>query len=99
MTSCFYSQAVNTAGPGPYSLLASCVTPPSSPSPVVSIKYTFSATTISLQWKEPHDNGSEIVAFNIDIGEKLISVNAITDYVIEDLVPETTYKYVYYLAG
>lgn len=53
------------------------------------------ADTIHLTWQEPHNNGSEIVAYNIDLGEKhLISVPNVLEHVIEDLQPETTYKYV-----
>lgn len=73
--------------------MATCQTPPSSPSAVVSIRATPTATNVQLVWKEPHDNGSEIYAYNIDIGEKqLICVSAVTEYLLEDLTPETTYR-------
>ncbi|KAL3846896.1 hypothetical protein ACJMK2_017848 [Sinanodonta woodiana] len=89
----FRVQALNSAGPGLYSPVATCVTPPSRPSAVLSIKAQASATSVHLQWHEPNNNGSEIVSYNIDIGEKqLISINAVTEYVIEDLMPETAYK-------
>ncbi|XP_060065817.1 fibronectin type-III domain-containing protein 3A-like [Ylistrum balloti] len=89
----FRVQAVNSAGSGPFSAVATCVTPPSSPSPVVYIRHTANANTISLSWKEPNCNGSDISAYNIDIGEKqLISTSAVTEYVLEELAPESVYK-------
>jgi predicted phage tail protein len=89
----FRVQAINSAGPGLYSPVATCLTPPSSPSPVVSIRAVATATNVVLQWKEPHDHGSEIYAYNIDLVEKpLIPVSAVTEYTIEDLTPETTYR-------
>lgn len=60
---------------------------------VVSIRAVPSATSVHLAWKAPHDNGSEIHAYNIDVGEKqLICVSAVSEYSLEDLQPETTYK-------
>ena len=89
----FRVQAVNSAGAGLYSPVSTCVTPPSSPSTVLSIRASPSATNVLLQWKEPHNNGSEIYAYNIDIGaSQLISISAVTEYTIEELTPETSYK-------
>lgn len=73
--------------------MATVVTPPSSPYPVIYIRNSATATTITLTWKEPNCNGSDIVGYNLDIGEKqLISIGAITEYTIEELAPETSYK-------
>ncbi|XP_033760580.1 fibronectin type-III domain-containing protein 3A-like isoform X1 [Pecten maximus] len=89
----FRVQAINSAGSGPFSAVATCVTPPSSPSPVVYIRHTANANTISLSWKEPNCNGSDISSYNIDIGEKqLISTSAVTEYLLEELAPESVYK-------
>ncbi len=78
---------------GPFSAIASCATPPSSPSAVVSLKATSTANSVSLTWKEPPNNGSDILCYNIDLGEKhLISVGNVLEYTIDDLLPETTYK-------
>jgi hypothetical protein len=44
------------------------VTPPSSPYPVIYIRNSATATTITLTWKEPNCNGSDIVGYNLDIG-------------------------------
>lgn len=89
----FRVQAINSAGQGLYSPVAMYTTPPSSPSAVVSIRANPSANSVQLIWKQPHDNGSEIIAYNIDIGDKqLIYVMAVTEYTIEELSPETSYK-------
>ncbi|XP_052239608.1 fibronectin type-III domain-containing protein 3A-like isoform X2 [Dreissena polymorpha] len=90
----FRVQAINSAGPGLYSPIATCHTPPSSPSGVVSIRAQTTATSVILIWKEPHDNGSEIYAYNIDLGndKPLVNVGAVTEYTVEDLTPETAYK-------
>ena len=70
-----------------------CVTPPSSPGAVTHVRGTATADSISLVWQEPHRNGSDIVAYNIDLGENhLIAVANVLEHVIEDLQPETTYK-------
>ena len=88
-----YFQALNSAGAGPFSSSATCLTPASSPAPVVSVRASATADSISLSWKEPHDNGSPIVAYNIDIGEKQpLVVPCVLEHVIENLLPETTYK-------
>ena len=88
-------QALNSAGVGPFSSTAKLVTPPSSPSGVVSLRASATAETIALTWKAPICNGSEVVSYNIDLGEKhQISVGNVLDYVIKDLLPETTYKWV-----
>ena len=88
-------QALNSAGAGPFSATASCMTPSSSPGAVLSVRASATATTVRLTWKEPNCNGSEIISFNIDIGEKhLISVGNVLEYVIEELMPETAYKWV-----
>ena len=84
---------MNSAGAGPYSPVATGITPPSSPGPVVSVRASATAVSIHLTWKEPVSNGSEILSYNIDLGEKhLISVANTQEYVIQDLLPETTYR-------
>ena len=89
----FRIQALNSAGVGAFSAIGSCVTPPSSPGPVTSVKAHPSTHTIAVSWKEPITNGSDITSYNIDLGEKhRICVGNVTDYVIEDLLPETTYR-------
>ncbi|KAK6195777.1 hypothetical protein SNE40_001134 [Patella caerulea] len=85
-------QAVNSAGAGQFSTHATCVTPPSSPSSVSTIKTTTTATSITMTWREPANNGAEIMGYNIDIGDKIINVDRVTEHVIDDLQPETVYR-------
>ncbi|XP_078522107.1 fibronectin type III domain-containing protein 3B isoform X1 [Lissotriton helveticus] len=95
-------QAVNLAGAGPYSDLVTCKTPSSVPG-VVSTLYVsedehtdvcsiFPSVCLVLNWEEPCNNGSNIVSYNIDRGDTCISVGNNTRYIIEDLLPETTYQ-------
>lgn len=89
----FRVQAVNSAGVGPFSMVAECLTPSSSPGPVGLLRAIPTATSVQLSWKEPPNNGCRITYYNIDLGERhLISVENVTDYVIENLIPESTYK-------
>jgi len=91
-------QAMNGAGLGPYSAVSWCQTPMSSPGPVMSVRVSsVTATTIHLHWKEPVSNGSRIQSYNIDVGDsrQLVAVDSgALDYVVRDLLPETTYKWV-----
>uniref|UniRef100_A0A5F8HHX4 Fibronectin type III domain containing 3B n=1 Tax=Monodelphis domestica TaxID=13616 RepID=A0A5F8HHX4_MONDO len=99
---CCRLQASNQAGAGPYSDLVSCRTPASAPDAVSTLyvleEETFGAYPTSpsvclvLNWEEPCNNGSEIIAYNIDLGENSITVTDATSYVIKDLLPETSYR-------
>eukprot|EP00105_Crassostrea_gigas_P017957 XP_011435920.1 PREDICTED: fibronectin type-III domain-containing protein 3A isoform X3 [Crassostrea gigas] len=88
----FRVQAINSAGQGPYSPVASCVTPPSSPSSVTIHRHTATATSITLFWKEPNSNGNDITAYNLEVGDKQFTIGAVTEYTIETLQPETPHK-------
>jgi hypothetical protein len=91
------SQALNSAGAGPFSTIATFVTPPSSPGPVVSVRASSTATSIHLVWKEPLSNGSPILSYNVNVGDRLaVPVGNVLDYVIDELTPETMYKSVQY---
>ncbi|CAF1136420.1 unnamed protein product, partial [Didymodactylos carnosus] len=90
---CFRVQAVNSAGQGPYTAIASCMTPATCPSIVTSVKAHAKSTSISLSWKVPANNGSPITGYYIDIGEKeLIFVGELTEYTIDEVLPDTTYR-------
>uniref|UniRef100_A0A7N5KGF9 Fibronectin type III domain containing 3B n=1 Tax=Ailuropoda melanoleuca TaxID=9646 RepID=A0A7N5KGF9_AILME len=99
---CCRLQAVNQAGAGPYSELVLCQTPASAPDPVSTLcvleEETLNAypdspfVCLVLNWEEPCNNGSEILAYNIDLGDASITVGNTTTYVIKDLLPETTYR-------
>ena len=59
----------------------------------MSLRVSASATSIHLTWKEPAANGSLIISYNIDLGEKhLMPVENVTAAEIKDLVPETVYR-------
>lgn len=85
---------MNSAGPGPYSMLASCVTPAAPPAIVTSVKAVTKSTSMNITWKEPANNGSPITGYNIDIGEKeLIFVSPeLTEYTIDEVLPDTIYR-------
>jgi hypothetical protein len=90
----FRVQAVNSAGPSPYSMLASCVTPAAPPSIVTSVKVYPKSTSITITWKEPANNGSPITGYYIDIGEKelIFASPEFTEYTIDEVLPDTTYR-------
>jgi hypothetical protein len=90
---CFL-QGVNSAGPGPYSMLASCVTPAAPPSIVSSVKAYSKSTSMTITWKEPTNNGSPITGYYIDIGEKelIFASPELTEYTIDEILPDTAYR-------
>ncbi|NXV44928.1 FND3B protein, partial [Uria aalge] len=45
-----------------------------------------------LTWEEPCNNGAEITSYNIDLGDVSIPVGNVTSYVINGLLPETSYR-------
>ncbi|XP_045153385.1 fibronectin type III domain-containing protein 3B isoform X4 [Echinops telfairi] len=99
---CCRLQAVNQAGAGPYGELVHCQTPASAPDPVSTLCILEEGPTsacpdspsvcLVLTWEEPCSNGSEILAYNIDLGDTSIAVGNTTTYVVRDLLPETTYR-------
>ncbi|XP_006745820.1 fibronectin type III domain-containing protein 3B [Leptonychotes weddellii] len=99
---CCRLQAVNQAGAGPYSELVLCQTPASAPDPVSTLcvleEEALSAypdspfVCLVLNWEEPCNNGSEILAYNIDLGDASITVGNTSTHVLKDLLPETTYR-------
>ncbi|CAF1284500.1 unnamed protein product [Rotaria sordida] len=90
----FRVQAVNLAGPSPYSMLASCVTPATPPSIVTSVKVYPQSTSMTITWKEPANNGSPITGYYIDIGENelIFASPELTEYRIDEVLPDTTYR-------
>uniref|UniRef100_A0A8C0SN76 Fibronectin type III domain-containing protein 3B n=1 Tax=Canis lupus familiaris TaxID=9615 RepID=A0A8C0SN76_CANLF len=99
---CCRLQAVNQAGAGPYSELVLCQTPASAPDPVSTLSVLEEETLnaypdspfvcLVLNWEEPCNNGSEILAYNIDLGDSVITVGNTTTHVLKGLLPETTYR-------
>ncbi len=89
-----FIQAVNSAGPSPYSMLVSCVTPAAPPSIVTSVKIYPKSTSMTITWKEPANNGSSITGYYIDIGEKelIFASPELTEYTIDEVLPDTAYR-------
>ena len=77
-------------------MVSSCVTPAAPPSTVTSVKVYPKSTSLTITWKEPANNGSPITGYYIDIGEKeLIFVSPeLTEYTIEEVLPDTVYRFV-----
>lgn len=102
LSRCCAFQAVNQAGAGPSSELVLCQTPASAPDPVSTLcvleEETLTAypdspsVCLVLNWEEPCNNGSEILAYNIDLGDTSVTVGNTTTHVMKDLLPETTYR-------
>lgn len=75
-----------------------CQTLPPTLSPLCVLEAPLSALLDSpsvclvLNWEEPCNNGSEILAYNIDLGDSCITVGNTTTHVMKNLLPETTYR-------
>ncbi|XP_044268751.1 fibronectin type-III domain-containing protein 3A isoform X2 [Tribolium madens] len=89
----FRVQACNSAGCSPYSPVTATVTPAAPPSTVTTLRSESTPTSITLNWNEPSNNGSEITHYNIEFGDKLIVTDGpVREYQIVNLQPEITYK-------
>lgn len=103
----FSTQAINQAGAGPYSDLVTCRIPASVPEAVsvlsvledeqVDAQQLSHSVCLVLNWEEPCNNGAEITSYNIDLGDSSIPVGNVTSYVIKDLLPETSYRWVQFV--
>ncbi|KAJ8391437.1 hypothetical protein AAFF_G00089110 [Aldrovandia affinis] len=100
-------QAVNVAGPGPFSDVALCQTPCSVPAAVGVVQALRESEwghveevgppspsfCLGLWWDPPCDNGAEITSYLIDLGERQpIAVGTVHRYVIQHLQPDTSYR-------
>lgn len=86
--------AANAAGVSHFSEKAEIHTPAAPPNPPTLESYEISSSDILLQWNEPDSNGSDILFYNIECGDRLITTTdrIPTEYLIENLQPETPYK-------
>ncbi|XP_059847759.1 fibronectin type III domain containing 3Ba [Hypanus sabinus] len=97
---CCRLQATNQAGSGAHSSLVTYTTPASVPGVVSNVCVlddqhldpSLTSTCLALKWDEPPSNGSEILSYNIELGESLLTVDNITAYVIRHLLPDTSYR-------
>lgn len=91
-------------GAGPFSEVVVCVTPPSVPGIVTCLQEISDddienpdyspSTCLAISWEKPCDHGSEILAYSIDFGDKQpLTVGKVTSYIIDNLQPDTTYRY------
>lgn len=101
---CCRIQAVNQAGAGPYSDLVTCRTPAAAPdlisgfhqlnlplNPAESESFSLS-TCLALTWDEPNCNGAQIISYNIQIGDRIISTENTNQHIIRDLLPDSEYS-------
>lgn len=95
-------QAVNIVGVGMFGGTAKVTTPGTVPAMVPVLKEVeskvpakLSSTCIAIRWEEPDCHGSPITGYNIEYGDKkVVTVKRITEYVLKDLQPNTTYRLV-----
>ncbi|PIO34125.1 Fibronectin type-III domain-containing protein 3A [Aquarana catesbeiana] len=96
-------QAGNIAGIGLFGDTAVITTPPSIPAAVVDLQVVdeelletplpSSSECLALQWTEPCCNGSDIIGYTIEYGEKQqISVENVTSCILTNLIPDRTYR-------
>ncbi|CAO2623969.1 Fibronectin type III domain containing protein 3C1 [Lemmus lemmus] len=53
-----------------------------------------SSSCIAIQWEEPDCHGSPITGYNIEYGDKkILTVDRVTEYVLKNLQPNTTYRF------
>ncbi|XP_073455213.1 fibronectin type-III domain-containing protein 3A-like isoform X1 [Aquarana catesbeiana] len=96
-------QAGNIAGIGLFGDTAVITTPPSIPAAVVDLQVVdeelletplpSSSECLALHWTEPCCNGSDIIGYTIEYGEKQqISVENVTSCILTNLIPDRTYR-------
>ncbi|XP_034341676.1 fibronectin type III domain containing protein 3C1-like [Arvicanthis niloticus] len=92
--------AVNRAGVGLFGGTAKVTTPGTVPAMVSMVQEIenkvpakLSPTCIAIRWEEPDCHGSPITGYNIEYGDKkIVTVKRVTEYVLENLQPNTTYR-------
>lgn len=90
----FRIQASNSAGYGPHSGNSIILTPAAAPNPVNNPKSEITATSVTLNWHEPYNNGAPITHYNIEYADHLINTQQpVTSYTISDLQPNTYYRF------
>lgn len=86
--------ATNLAGTSPFSEVASCKTSASAPNVPTIVSHEETSTAVYLAWTEPENNGSPILHYNIEYGDRLISTETdVLEWTIEELSSEMTYRF------
>lgn len=69
-------------------------TPAAAPAAPIFDTYEVTSNDVILFWKEPENNGSNIIYYNIEYLDNVISTNEnILEYTIDNLMPESIYKF------
>lgn len=85
--------AKNIAGSSLYSSVATVQMPAAAPAAPAIDSHSTTSNELKLSWKQPEDNGSAILYYNIDCVERQMSTDSpATEYTITNLNPETMYK-------
>ncbi|CAO2623983.1 Fibronectin type III domain containing protein 3C1 [Lemmus lemmus] len=93
-------QAVNMVGVGMFGGTGKVTTPGTVPAIVPMLQEAedkvpakLSSSCIAIQWEEPDCHGSPITGYNIEYGDKkILTVDRVTEYVLKNLQPNTTYR-------
>ena len=64
---------------------------------IILLQMSKSCSTLVVYWTKPHDNGSPVTAYHIELnGKRSATVTgALTEATLTDLSPQTDYKYVW----
>lgn len=94
---CYRVQAVNSAGASLFSDPVVCETPPGPPSPVGTIQWAATHTSLELSWSPPDCHGSKILRYQVEVSESSSALPAVhhtetNHIVVSALQPETCYK-------
>ncbi|EDL14052.1 mCG140795, partial [Mus musculus] len=100
-------QAVDTVGVGMFGGTAKVTTSGTIPARVSVLQKVenrvpakLSSTCIAILWEEPDCHGSPITGYNIEYEDKkIVTVKRITEYVLKDLQPNTTYRFSVFYRG
>ncbi|ERE65388.1 fibronectin type III domain containing protein 3C1 isoform 2 [Cricetulus griseus] len=94
-------QAVNIVGVGMFGGTGKVTTPGTVPAIVPMLQEVedkvpakLSSSCIAIQWEEPDCHGSPITGYNIEYGDKkILTVDRVTECVLKNLQPNTTYRF------
>ncbi|XP_059616708.1 fibronectin type-III domain-containing protein 3A [Phlebotomus argentipes] len=85
--------ATNAAGISDFSTLVSAKTPAAAPNAPVIDSCDITSTEVTVYWRAPDCHGSPIRHYSIECADHTVATeDAVTEYCIGDLQPETLYK-------